>query len=196
MQNGKNHFQAKMTYDDDTIRLMFRAEYYTYAQTQILAWYAIAAILVGLAVMTDAPAAVKAACLMVGGCMAVSPDFPSKMQAERVLEQRHGAVTTVTCSVNEAGVDTVGNCHYNYDEIDYLVADEKYCYIFIDRQTAVMLDKATLLPHNPERFQAFVARQTKKTWKKAPSLAMLNLGTSCEILADKLTGRTKRLKRR
>ena len=38
MQTSKNHFEAKVIFNDETIRRMFRTEFYTYEGMQRLGW--------------------------------------------------------------------------------------------------------------------------------------------------------------
>ena len=49
MQTSKNHFEAKVIFNDETIRRMFRTEFYTYEGMQRLVWLAVAFALVMLA---------------------------------------------------------------------------------------------------------------------------------------------------
>ena len=42
MQTSKNHFEAKVVFNDETIRRMFRTEFYTYEGMRHLLWLAAA----------------------------------------------------------------------------------------------------------------------------------------------------------
>ena len=46
MQTSKNHFEAKVVFNDETIRRMFRTEFYTYEGLRHLLWLAAAFVLV------------------------------------------------------------------------------------------------------------------------------------------------------
>lgn len=46
MQTSKNHFEAKVVFNDETIRRMFRTEFYTYEGMRHLLWLAAAFVLV------------------------------------------------------------------------------------------------------------------------------------------------------
>lgn len=71
MQTSKNHFEAKVIFNDETIRRMFRTEFYTYEGMQRLVWLAVAFALVMLALFVPIPTVVQGA-LPAGGC-AMSP---------------------------------------------------------------------------------------------------------------------------
>lgn len=66
MQTSKNHFEAKVIFNDETIRRMFRTEFYTYEGMQRLVWLAVAFALVMLALFVPIPTVVKVLCLLVG----------------------------------------------------------------------------------------------------------------------------------
>ena len=58
MQTSKNHFEAKVVFNDETIRRMFRTEFYTYEGMQRLVWLAVAFALVMLALFVPIPTVV------------------------------------------------------------------------------------------------------------------------------------------
>ena len=55
MQTSKNHFEAKVVFNDETIRRMFRTEFYTYEGLRHLLWLAAAFVLVMAALFTAIP---------------------------------------------------------------------------------------------------------------------------------------------
>ena len=95
MQTSKNHFEAVTQYDDDTIRRMFRTEYYVYETARRVLRLGIACAALVLAIFTSIPEVAKILCLLVGTWLIVSQDFPSKVQAEGVIAQRGGQTSTV-----------------------------------------------------------------------------------------------------
>ena len=90
MQTSKNHFEAKVVFNDETIRRMFRPEFYTYEGLRHLLWLAAAFVLVMAALFTAIPTVVKVLCLLVGCAMFAMPDFLSRVAAEDVIMQRGG----------------------------------------------------------------------------------------------------------
>ena len=144
MQTSKNHFEAKVIFNDETIRRMFRTEFYTYEGMQRLVWLAVAFALVMLALFVPIPTVVKVLCLLVGCAMFAMPDFLSRVAAEGVIMQRGGAESTVSCRINAGGVDVENGAHIPFDKIDRLVEDDQYFYLFQSRQMAVMIPKGSL----------------------------------------------------
>ena len=145
MQTSKNHFEAKVIFNDETIRRMFRTEFYTYEGMQRLVWLAVAFALVMLALFVPIPTVVKVLCLLVGCAMFAMPDFLSRVAAEGVIMQRGGAESTVSCRINAGGVDVENGAHIPFEKIDRLVEDDQYFYLFQSRQMAVMIPKGSPL---------------------------------------------------
>lgn len=185
MQSSKNHFEATMVFNDETIRLMFRTEYYTYERMQLLSRYAIALVLLFMAIWVELPTAAKVLCLLVGCWLFFAGDFPSRIQAEGVLQQRGGAETTVKCRVNEKGFDVENGTHFDYAQVDRLVYDKEYYYIFQNRQSAIMFPRESLVPGNPERFEKYIAKMTGKEWKRTGGLLALNWRDLRQMIQDK-----------
>ena len=185
MQTSKNHFEAKVVFNDETIRRMFRTEFYTYEGMRHLLWLAAAFVLVMAALFTAIPTVIKVLCLLVGCAMFAMPDFLSRVAAEGVIMQRGGAETTVSCRVNDGGVDVENGAHIPFAKIDRLVEDDQYFYIFQSRQMAVMIPKGSLLPANPERFAKVLAKETGKDWQRSKSLWGLNLKDLIQMGKDR-----------
>lgn len=185
MQTSKNHFEAKMIFNDETIRRMFRTEFYIYEGMQRVAWIGVAFALVMLALFVKIPDVLKVFCLLVGCVMFAMPDFLSRVAAEGVIMQRGGAETTVRCRINDGGVDVENGTHLSFDKIDRLVEDEQYFYLFQSRQMAVMVPKGSLLPASPERFAKFLAKETGKDWQRTKSLLSLNLKDIVQMVKDR-----------
>ncbi len=185
MQTSKNHFEAKVIFGDETIRRMFRVEFYTYEGMQRIAWLGVAFALVVLALFVSIPTVVKAICLLVGCLMFAMPDFMSRVAAEGVIMQRGGAQSTVSYRINDGGVDVENGVHIPFKKIEKLVEDDQYFYLFQSRQMAVMIPKGSLTPSNPERFAKFIAKETGKDWQQPRSLWSLNLKELVQMVKDR-----------
>ena len=164
MQNGKNHFEAKMIYNDDTIRLMFRAEYYTYETVRRMLRLGFGAAAIAAALFLAIPTPAKVVCLMLGAWLVVAGDFPSKVAAEGVIAKRGGQESTVGCKFDDNTILVENGLRVPYKELDKLVEDGTYLYLFRDRQTAVMLPVESLRPADVDAFRELVARKSGKTW--------------------------------
>lgn len=164
-----------MVFDDDSIRQMFRAEYYTYERIRWLIRLCIAIAMIMLALFADLSVALKVICLLMGCWLITSRDFASKIQAERVLEKRYGMTSSVKWSFTNSEIRGDGKNIFTYHEVDRLVEDKAWFYIFKDRQSAVMVPKAALQPGEEEGFRKFIEKKTHKKWRKNICLSYLNL---------------------
>lgn len=189
MQTSKNHFEATIFFNDETIRRMFRTEFYTYENFQRLLWLAVAFALVALALFVPVPTAVKALCLLLGCTMFAMPDFLSRVAAEGVIMQRGGAESSVKCRINDSGVFVENGTQIPFEQLDRLVEDDQYFYLFQSRQLAVMLPKSALLPNSPERFARFVAKASGKDWQRTKSLWGMNLRDLIQLFKDRFAPR-------
>ena len=109
-----------------------------------------------------------------GGAAVSVPAFTNKAteaaQALAVL-----GYTSAEVAQALKGVDVENGAHIPFAQIDRLVEDDQYFYIFQSRQMAVMIPKGSLLPANPERFAKVLAKETGRDWQRSKSLWGLNL---------------------
>lgn len=77
--------------------------------------------------------------------------------------QRGGAETTVSCRVNDNGVDVENGSHIPFAKIDRLVEDDQYFYIFQSRQMAVMIPKAACCRQTRSGSQRCLPRRPART---------------------------------
>lgn len=185
MQMSKNHFEATVVFNDDTIRRMFRTEFNTYEGLRRVAWMGVAGALIILALFVTVPSVVKVLCLLVGCAMFAMPDFLSRVAAEGVIMQRGGAESCVYCRVNDGGIYVENGTHLLFSGVDRLIEDDQYFYLFQNRQMAVMIPKEQLIPKNPERFAKFVSKETGKEWKRTKGLLGLNLRDLIQMGKDR-----------
>lgn len=187
MQTSKHHFEATMVYNDETIRRMFHTEYQTYERMHRLTQLAIGVALLMMALFGGLPTAATVVCLAAGSFLVLARSFHSDMQAERVLQGRGGAESRVRCRFHDGGIDVEGGQHYRYSELDRLIRDDSYYYLFRDRQTAIMLPRATLLPNSPERFEQFVSKSAGKAWQENRGLLRMDRRLLGQMIRDKAT---------
>lgn len=175
MHLTKKHFEASMVFTDDTIRRMFRTEFYSYELPWRLLWTGIGAGLILAALFTGLSTAVKAFFLLAGCLMLSMPDFLSRIQAEGVIMQRGGAVSKVAYEVTSSGISIEGGRQLPFKKVDRLVEDDQYYYIFQSRQNAVMLPKEGIRRGSSQELGAFISQMTGKSWKRSRSLWSLTL---------------------
>lgn len=166
MKKKNTYFEAQMTFHDDTIRRMFRAEYYTYETAQRLIRFILGAAGVLAALFLDIPTGARVVFLMFGVWMLVAGDFPSKVQAEGVIEKRGGKSSHVSYELDGDGIRIKGGGCIPYRSLDKLVYDNEYLYLFVNRQNAVMICTDRLKPAKPDELKELVAKESGKSWRR------------------------------
>lgn len=189
MTKKSEEFTVRMEFDDDAIRLMFKTEYFTYEKLRLLLRYVIAAGLIFAAALSTLLMPVKTIMLLVGAWLFVTPDFPSKVLAEGVIEKRGGQKSTVEYRFTGKGIHIGSQAGIPYGEIDRLVEDDRYFYIFRDRQNAVMTPKEAL--SDAQAFRAFIQEKTGKEFKRNTSLLTMNLRQMIQMVKDQQKSRRK-----
>lgn len=182
---NKRRFEAMVVFDDDSIRRMFRMEARIYERSHRLTQLLLAVILISMALFMRLPTMASVLCLMIGSFLVFAQNFRCDMQAERVLQARHGAVSSVRCIFNEDRVSVGDGRAYQLREIERLVKEDGYYYIFWDRQTAVMVPKEELKPKQPEKFEQFLSSAAGRQWQEPQRLLWLKWKDFVQIFQDK-----------
>ncbi|MBE5800169.1 MAG: YcxB family protein [Clostridiales bacterium] len=194
MKSTYEYYEATMVHDDDTIRLMFKTEYYTYEKIRLLLRYVLAIVLVAAALIGGLPTIPQALCLAFGAWLFVTPDFPSKVRAEGVIEMRHGQKSSVTLTFDGRQIGIGNGASIPYTAVDKLIEDGRFYYIFRDKQTAVMVPKGGVTVGNPETFRAYIEEKTGKQFETNKSLMNMNLKDLIAMVRYELAQKKNRKK--
>ncbi len=188
-------FSCQTEFDERAIRRMFKTEYYTYEKKLLLGRCVFAVILLGVGMFSDFPMPARLFCLLIGVWLIVALDFPSKVRAEGVLQQRGGAVTRVRLAFTDREIVVEQRQHIPYAQLDRLVEDDEAFYLFQSRQNAVMADKQSLQPAEPEAFRSLIEKKTGKTFSRSVNLLSMNLSDLLRMMpGGKRPGRGKKRK--
>lgn len=188
MKEKITYCDIPMTFDDDTIRKMFRAEYYTYETIQRLLRFVLGVIGVMVAVFVSIPTPAKVVFLMFGVWMLVAGDFPSKVQAEGVISKRGGKSSQVRYRLEKDGLRIQGGGSLLYRNLDKLVYDEEYLYLFVNRQNAVMLPAEKIGAERLESLKEEIQKKSGKMFKRLTTGVLeYNLKDLLESIEDRKT---------
>ena len=185
MSKSPIRFEAKTVFNDETIRKMFRAEYFAYERLRMLFRVGLGALLLitGLFFISWLP---LRSILMLFGCwFIVSTDFPSRMRAERVLAGRNGQSSTVCYRFTDDAILIEQNSgQILYRELDRLILDRQYFYLFESRRNAVMVARNNWSMEGQKRFAEFLSEKSGKEWGQNKSILTLNLKDVRKMLKD------------
>ena len=174
MKQDKIRFTSTTEFNDTSIRLMFKTEYFTFEKKLLAMRIGFAALLLAVGMFAGLPVPAQALCLLVGVWLIVALDFPSKIRAEGVIQKRGGAVSSVDIIFTETDI-RVDKRKLAYKKVTRLVEDKDYCFVFENRQNAVMVDKSTLEPGSADDFKAFIEEKTGLTFRRNVNILSMNL---------------------
>ncbi|MBE6005079.1 MAG: YcxB family protein [Lachnospiraceae bacterium] len=186
MKKASVYFEAETVFNDDAIRWMFRAEYYSYERLKILFRAGLGLLLLLLAFFFVKITAVKGVLMLIGCWFMVSTDFPSRMRAEQLIESRKGQTSKVRYQFTGDSVliDQTGRS-LPYDKIDRMLVDKRCFYLFESRQNAVMVPRGIWAEEKQQRFVNFLSEKTGKEWKQNRSMLSMNLRELLDMIHDR-----------
>ena len=186
-------YTGGIDHTEKTLELLFRTQYYTYQGLRMLARMAVGFVMVAAALLLSLPMWAKGLLLLIGCWLVVSKDFPSAIRADRAMEARHGVLPRMRYTFRADGVELTGegSMKLKYSQFTRLIEDEGYLYLFIDRNSVCMVDRATLALAPAEDFMRFIGEKTGLPWKRCGSLFSMNLHDLLQMLRDARQNRRK-----
>lgn len=186
MKKSSVYFEAETVFDDDAIRWMFQAEYYSYERLKILIRAGLGVLLLAGAIFFVKMTALRSILMLIGCWLVVSTDFPSRMRAEQVIQSRNGQKSRVRYQFTGDSVliDETGRS-LRYNSIDRLIVDKRCFYLFESPQNAVMVPRNIWAQDKQQRFVDFLSEKTGKEWKQTKSFLSLNLKDLLEMFHDR-----------
>lgn len=171
-----NTFSASVTYNRDNIRLLSETIIKAFHYWQRLVISGVCFLTLGFGLFyfngTSSIAIIAFSCIILTSIRA-----PARIRADnnfRAVGEKEITVTYFfkdsTFCVSAQDEETIKN----YNEIILIFEDSKYLYIFTDKTSAFMIDKAEVHP-NLEDFKLFLQLKTSAKWKYDSILFMLSL---------------------
>ncbi|WP_036611222.1 YcxB family protein [Oribacterium sp. P6A1] len=186
MKKSSVYFEAETVFNDDAIRWMFQAEYYSYERLKILFRAGLGLLLLLAAFFLVKSTAVRGVLMLIGCWFMVSTDFPGRMRAEQVIESRKGQTSLVRYRFTGDAVliDQTG-MNIPYEKIDRMLVDKRCFYLFESRQNAVMVPRGIWTQEKQQRFVDFLSEKTGKEWKQSRSMLSMNLRDLLDMIRDR-----------
>lgn len=177
-------FEGQIQHNEQTIKRLFKAAYYTYDIKRAAARLIAGALLAVLGAIGNFSFIVQGGLMMLGCWLIVSGDFPSKCRAERVLENRKYELPRLTTAFYDeyAQLKGEGQMKLEYTSFQVLLEQEDYLFLFVDKHAVCMIDVQTLKPYDIEAFKKFVTKKTGLEWRKSKNLFSMNLSDLLRLL--------------
>ncbi len=181
-------FRAKIDHNAKTIEKLYRARYYCYEKIRAYSRMGIGLVLAMIAAFVTMPIVLRGLLLLVGAWLLVSGDFPAQIQADKVLEARHGVVPGMkyefypdNFKITENGLSK----SVNYKKISRLVTDFDYFYLFFTKDSCCMIDRKTISSGTDEELAQFLQDKSGVEWRQDKQLLSLNLYDIRNIIRDR-----------
>ena len=172
-------YKAKIEHNKKTIESLFRTQYYAYEKTRILIRFIVGIALIIISVGVTLPIWLRGVLLLIGTWIVSSPDFPAQVKTDKVIQARKGNFPNITYEFYGDRIKLYDNNSYNknilYKELTRIIHDKKYFYLFLDKNSACMIDKESLLNQDSEKFMQFIENKTGITWHVQKSIFSINI---------------------
>ena len=179
-------YTGGIDHTEKTLELLFKTQYYTYQGLRMLVRMAIGFGMVAAALLLTLPMWARGMLMLIGCWLIVSKDFPSAIRADRAIEARHGSLPRMryVFGADHVELSGEGSMKLKYRQFTRLIEDEGYLYLFIDRDSVCMVDRATVAPPPAGDFMRFIEKKTGLQWKRSQSLLSMNLQDLLQMLRD------------
>ena len=179
-------YTASITHSGKTINKLYKTQYYTFGKTRIILRFVTGLALIIICVASSLPVWTKALLLLIGAWLVSSPDFPAQVIADKVLSSRKNNLPVMSYEFHEdyMTLSGEGSMNIEYTRFRILLEDSEYYYLFMNKDSACMIDKNTITPHETEKFASFIETRTGLTFRHQKSLLAMNLQDLSNIFRD------------
>ena len=171
-------YRAKIKYDKQTIFRLAKTISKTYRLPLRIIVYACGFVMILCALFLSMGYTNSLTLLVVGCLLITSIDAPAKRRAQvsfNSVGNREivGKYSFLGSSFTITADDQVTELEYS--KVVRLVEDDEYLYIFTDKKSAFMLEKASVKPHTSKDLMRFLATKTGLKWRGVFSLFSFRL---------------------
>ena len=174
-------YQGRISHSEKTIEQLYKTQYFSYEKPKALLRVLAGLALILAAVATALPIWAKVLLLMGGAWLVVSREFPAVLRADRALAARSASLPDMEYSFDAEKVRLAGEGSMDipYGRFTRLVEDADYFYLFIEKNSVCMIERASITPGQEGAFMQFIAERTGLGWRKEKSFLQM---TAKEVL--------------
>ena len=185
-------YTGSITHNENTINKLYRMQYYTFGKTRIILRFTAGLALIIIAAASGWVLWLRGLLLMAGAWLVSSPDFPAQIMADNVITARRHVFPVMSYEfldddvtlTEDSGFNTGGSMKIEYSRFRTLLEDSEYYYMFMNRDSACMIDKASINPPEPGQFAAFIEGRTGLEFRHEKSLLAMNLDDLRKLFRD------------
>ncbi len=170
-------FSAQMKHNEKTIQRLAQTQDSAFCWKRRIVQFLISLVLIWIGLFSSINSSVSIVCLLFGCWMVVSIDQPPKNRSKRIIRDIAGNYPNAEYLFHENTISVRnedGSEQINYDDIFRIIEDDQYIYLFINKYSAYMFSRESIMPNDIE-FQAYLQDKIGLKFTKPLSLASINL---------------------
>lgn len=181
----KQVYEARIEHTPETIKRLYKIAYYGYEKKKVIVRFSLGMVLTVIGLMISFPLIVQGSMIMLGCWLLISIDFPARCKADLVLEKRAECLPTLTSSFydNHVRLGGEGKMKFTYDQLQYLFEEQEYLYLFLSKDSAIMIDVHSLQPENLNMFKQFIKEKSNLDWNHGKTLLTMTLKDLLQLLS-------------
>lgn len=179
-------YRAHITHTEKTVERLYKTQYYVYEKPRMILRALVGFGLVAAAVAASLPTWARALLLLLGAWLLVSRDFPASVRADKALSERKAKLPNMEYSfyADRLHLKGEGSMDIPYKKLTHLIEDDEYLYLFIDRNSVCMLERASITPPQYLEFGKFLAEKTGLEWRREKSFLSMSIYDIRRMLRD------------
>ena len=185
-------YQGRIDHTEDSIQALFQAQYNTYRLGWVVLTAAAGVALVAAGLFAPVGHLAQGLLILAGCMLFVGRDFPAIVRAEKVIEARGGRLpaASVTFCAGHMELEEGGmKKKLRYDQLDRILQDRKFLYLFFGPDSAVMVERASVTPGSAQDVMDLVAGRSGKQWEAPFSLLTFNIRDLVRIWDNRKAGK-------
>lgn len=168
-------YTAKMEHNSKTIEKLVETQQRVFQFGQRVGYMLISALLIIYGLYADKSMYTSYLALFAGCVMVTGLSFNTKRHAQALVKQMEGNFPKSNYTFTDQGfTDYSEGDIIPYQKLYRLVEDQKYLYLYVNKQSAYMVDKSTVLRGTPSDLKNFLSSKTALNWTRPNSLLNLS----------------------
>ena len=152
-------YTAKMEHNSKTIEKLVETQQRVFQFGQRVGYMLISALLIIYGLYADKSMYTSYLALFAGCVMVTGLSFNTKRHAQALVKQMEGNFPKSNYTFTDQGfTDYSEGDIIPYQKLYRLVEDQKYLYLYVNKQSAYMVDKSTVLRGTPSDLKNFLRK--------------------------------------
>ncbi len=164
-------FKGSIKYTENTIHVLYKVAYETYEMRRMILRMVIGFIMAIAGLFLELSMIFQGILLMGGAWFMVSKDFPAKIRASEAIEKRGDYFPTLITEFHESFMILKDgkSMKLDYKKIEHLVEEDDLIFLFLSKDSAVVIERDSLEDVNVEEFKTFLEDKTNLVFYKTQS---------------------------